>query len=400
MIIGVFLKNISPDAGGGFTFQETVLQPFINTNSKQQIIIFHYGCRVASDTDLIKYVSLGKNKLSVIFKKIFYSIISRNLQYAFYRLSRFLKINLPYPCSSILDAATRKTKTDIMWFPTPEVESVECPYICTVWDLEHRIQPYFPEVSLLGQWNERERHYKKLLPRASYVVTGTEVGKKEISHFYGVSPDRIRILPHPTPSFALGARANLDKPEFSTKNPYVLYPAQFWAHKNHATLLQAIKELKDIDAVFVGSDKGNKKYILDLAKKLEISDRVHFLGFISRKELIALYKYATAMVYPSLCGPENLPPLEAFALGCPVIASRIPGSIEQLGDAAVLVNGLDKNEIAKAILKIKTETDFKQQLVHKGYLRAQKYTDREFAKDMGEIFNEFEKIHACWRASL
>ncbi len=48
-------------------------------------------------------------------------------------------------------------------------------------------------------------------------------------------------------------------------------------------------------------------------------------------------------------GPENLPPLEAFALKCPVIASNVSGSEEQLGDAAILVNPVNPEEIAQAI---------------------------------------------------
>src|SRR6202795_4272080 len=95
--------------------------------------------------------------------------------------------------------------------------------------------------------------------------------------------------------------------------------------------------------VFTGSDKplfnyakqGNQSFVQERAHDLSLPDQVIFAGFVSREDLIGLYQQALALVYPSFFGPENLPPLEAFALGCPVIVARISGSREQFADAAV-----------------------------------------------------------------
>jgi hypothetical protein len=60
----------------------------------------------------------------------------------------------------------------------PRTEPLSVPYIASVWDLEHRKQPYFPEVSTTGwTWSARENVYNALLPRASMVITGTQAGK-------------------------------------------------------------------------------------------------------------------------------------------------------------------------------------------------------------------------------
>jgi hypothetical protein len=68
----------------------------------------------------------------------------------------------------------------------------------TVWDLEHRKQPYFPEVSVTGwTWEEREQIYRAVLPRASFIITGTQVGRDEIVHYYGVNPNNVRVVPFP-----------------------------------------------------------------------------------------------------------------------------------------------------------------------------------------------------------
>ena len=73
------------------------------------------------------------------------------------------------------------------------------PYVATVWDLQHRQQPFFPEVlALEGAWEPRERAYRSSLPRASRIITGTQTGKNEIVACYGVVPDNVFVVPLPT----------------------------------------------------------------------------------------------------------------------------------------------------------------------------------------------------------
>ena len=128
--------------------------------------------------------------------------------------------------------------------------------------------------------------------------------------------------------------------------PYLLYPAQFWSHKNHATLLRALALLPEYTLACVGSDKGYLDHVRGLARELGVLDRVRFLGFVETDELVALYRGAHALVYLSFFGPENLPPLEAFALGCPVVQADVAGAREQLGDAALLVPPTDPRAVA------------------------------------------------------
>jgi glycosyltransferase involved in cell wall biosynthesis len=275
------------------------------------------------------------------------------------------------------------------------------PYIATVWDLEHRAQPYLPELSANGEWEAREEYFQNILQRASYVITGTQTGKREIEQFYGVAPERIHLLKHPTPDFAIHAKNNNGvAPKQTLNNPFLLYPAQFWAHKNHITLLKVVAWLKQegkmLDLALVGSDKGNREYIESEAEKLGIKEQVKFLGFVSRDELVYLYKNALALSYSSLCGPENLPPLEAFAFGCPVIASDIPGSREQLGEAAMLVPAMDKKAWTNAILQLLDRQQSRNVLIQAGHLRAQAYTSQHFLSDIDKIFVEFKNIRSLW----
>jgi glycosyltransferase involved in cell wall biosynthesis len=187
---------------------------------------------------------------------------------------------------------------------------------------------------------------------------------------------------------------------FELPQNYLFYPAQFWPHKNHVTLLRAMQILRDsysydLDLLLSGSDQGNLAYVKSVAAELGLAERVHFLGFVSRRDLVALYSNADAMAYPAFCGYENFPPLEAFALGCPVIAAKI-SSEDQLGDAALLVQATDEHALAEAIQALRTQPDLRQTLIAKGRLRAAAFTGEDYARGIFAILDEFEKVRRCW----
>jgi glycosyltransferase involved in cell wall biosynthesis len=181
----------------------------------------------------------------------------------------------------------------------------------------------------------------------------------------------------------------------------LFYPAQFWPHKNHVTLLRAVKVLRDrhslnFHVVLTGSDQGNLSYVKQLVSQLGLVDQVHFLGFVSTDELIALYQNAFALMYTSMFGPDNLPPLEAFALGCPVIAAKVPGSEEQLGKGAVLIEPIDEDAFADAVYELYKEPGLRESLIERGRAHVMSFTGEDYARGVFAILDEFEKVRRCW----
>lgn len=286
--------------------------------------------------------------------------------------------------------------------PTPLCHDV--PFSTIVWDLEHRNAPYFPELSERGEWHRRERMYGQSLPRATLVVTGTTVGCEEVEFYYRVRRDRILLLPHPTPADAIAiaeAPARRRPGWMPHDHPVLLYPAQFWAHKNQATLVRALARLRDayglsFHLVLPGSDKGNLAHVKKLVSQHQLESWVHTPGFVPRDELLTAYRFAAALVYPSFLGPENLPPLEAFALGCPVIAADIPGAREQLGDSALLVDPSDSIAIAAGIERVAADEHLRATLIDRGRARALTRSTDEFAGRLLDAVMPFERIRQCW----
>jgi glycosyltransferase involved in cell wall biosynthesis len=393
MKVGIFLEGYSAPEGGGYTIQTDLLHGLVALE-KETDHSFVVLCRNPSELS-------GLLKSSAVTATAFPGKLSeRVVADAGRKLSALRDKGRT---QTRLEQISRDAGIDFIWFLGAEAVQVDLPYMGIVWDLQHRLQPWFPEVSANGVWAHREAFYSEFLPRATYVLAGTKVGSEEIQRFYQVPAERIRILPHPTPAFALaskevdaGALAGLKLPP-----DYLLYPAQFWSHKNHAGLLLALQNLKQqfgltVPVVFVGSDKGNQGYIKQLAQELDVASQVHFPGFVSQAELIALYRNALALTYVTYFGPENLPPLEAFALGCPVIASNVAGAEEQLGDAAVLVDPKSPQAIAQAIQAIHKDPHLRERLVEKGKARAAKWTGQDFVKAVFSLLDEFENVRRTW----
>jgi glycosyltransferase involved in cell wall biosynthesis len=182
---------------------------------------------------------------------------------------------------------------------------------------------------------------------------------------------------------------------------YLFYPAQFWPHKNHIGILYAVNLLREkygikIPAVFVGSDTGNLRHIQEKVVELKLTSQIYLLGFVSLDDMASLYRKAFALIYPTYFGPENLPPLEAFALGCPVIASDVPGAKEQLGNAALLVDPKNPEAIAFAVKLLYNDPALKQTIVKRGAKRASNWTGKDFVKSIYQIIDELEPIRRCW----
>lgn len=143
------------------------------------------------------------------------------------------------------------------------------------------------------------------------------------------------VIPFPAPDGALMI-PSVDSAGIKAKcglgGDFLLYPAQFWPHKNHINLLRALRILRyqhdlDLSLVLTGSDTGNLAHVMKQAVELGLSGQVFFSGFVPRDDLNALYRASIALVFPSYFGPDNFPPLEAFALGVPVVAANVSQSV-------------------------------------------------------------------------
>ena len=322
-----------------------------------------------------------------------------------WRFTHILELPTPFRREHWIDKYLSDSHVEFFLNLIPATIPSEVPYMVFVWDTMHRGLPFFPECSQRGAWSRREQHFKLLIGRASVVAVGTTTGKDDLARLYQTPVERVCIIPYPTPSFALTgtSTSQFAKSEIASRigEEYVLYPAGFHAHKNHVTALLALALLRDrhgvnMHMVLTGADWGNLSHVKDVVSRLALDRQVHFCGFVSRTELVELYRGALALVFPSLLGPDNIPPLEAFGLGCPAIVGNVPGAAEQMDGAALLFPPTDEEALVEAILKVRGNPELRGQLITLGRLRAAKYTSRSAGLETLRVIAQFEKIRRCW----
>lgn len=393
MHVAAIVAGFDPQSGGGYTFEQEILEA-LKKAAGSSAHRFTVLCPAGSEAALSKAMLGSALKVA--------AIPNRSGRIASMAFREIESVRAHWRRPSDIDRVAATHDIEFVWFLGAQPGRTDLPYMTVVWDLQHRATPWFPEMSANGMWDRRDAFHRWFLQRASRVITGTQIGREQLTAFFQVANENILTLPHPTPSFVSSdAEGPSDVVErLGLNNPYVLYPAQFWPHKNHINLLLAISDLKRkgaaISLVLVGSDKGNRQFVADFAAREGIAELVNFPGFVERADLIGLYHHALALTYVSWCGPENLPPLEAFALGCPVIATRIPGAEEQLADAALFCEPGNPQSISQAIAKVHSDTTFRRSLIEAGRVRAKRFSSADYVRAVMEFFDEFSAVRRCW----
>lgn len=188
--------------------------------------------------------------------------------------------------------------------------------------------------------------------------------------------------------------------ESTSPKPYILFLSTLFKYKNADKLLMTFAKLKNErkiphSLVVVGRDPRNEmdklKQIVDEEK---LSDYVTFTGAVHHKKIAPLYKNADVFVYPSSVETFGLPVLEAMACGTPVVASNRMSVPEVAGDAALIVDPDNIEEMTEEIYRIITDEKLRESLVKKGYERVKQFTWEKTAK---ETLKVFEEVHSSGR---
>jgi glycosyltransferase involved in cell wall biosynthesis len=247
------------------------------------------------------------------------------------------------------------------------------PAVTTVHDVLDKL---YPEVFSRGERAYRRVVYGWTARLSRLIIVPSEHSKEVFVERAGLDPARIRVIP-------LGVSQERYQPGTGEREPFLLYPADNWPHKNHARLLEAFARVRqarpELRLVLVGAR----------LEGVPAAPGVEVRGYISPDELAALYRTATALVFPSLHETFGLPPLEAMACGCPVAVSRAGSLPEICGEAARYFDPRSVDEIVEAILGV---VDQPGELVAKGLEQAKRYTWDECARRHEDVYRELSKL--------
>ena len=410
MTVGV-MPFLSRGGGGGFQYTLTVLE---------------YLARIASDSP---------DDFTLLFPDFVHAIELANLgdlRYGGMRLKSVVEIEYgarkdfanqdelpprpePKPKRASFDPDFdarlhgRLAGMGIDWLLTPNTTTTVfvsgLPYVAPVHDLQHFLQPEFPEVSADGEWEDREYGHRNLCRYATLIMVDSETGKEDVLNCYGehgVTEDMVTILPF-LPANYLATEVGEDerrrvRARYGLPERYFFYPAQFWSHKNHKRIIEGLKHLEDDqgikpEIVFAGVNASWHtancfREVMAAADSLGVAERVHYLGFVPNEDMSALYAESAGLVMPTFFGPTNIPILEAWSYGCPVITSDIRGVREQTGDAGLLVDPKSSEAIGEAMGKLWEDSELCATLAARGHERLGRYTPGDFQARLAAIVSE------------
>jgi glycosyltransferase involved in cell wall biosynthesis len=278
-------------------------------------------------------------------------------------------------------------------FTVPTYFEPEVPTVCTIYDLQHKA---YPEFFAAEDVAHRDRIFAETCLRATAIAAISNCSRTAAIAHGSLDPARIctirlRLAQHIPPE------GNNDKGILIriglTPMRYLLYPANFWKHKNHEMLLTAfgmachVGLAADIKLVCTGAPGARQEWLMRAAHSFNLGDRVLFPGYVSDRELAALMANCSGVVFPSLHEGFGLPVVEAMAAGVPVACSNTSSLPEVVADAALLFDPCIPTQIAQAIVSLVEDEELRTQLIQAGQQRVTGFLDTErMAREYWELF--------------
>jgi glycosyltransferase involved in cell wall biosynthesis len=267
----------------------------------------------------------------------------------------------PAPLRRHLDGA------EAVHFPlTIELPRTELPTIVTLHDVQHLD---LPELFPRAERAFRSVFWHHSLRRAARVIAISDFVRERAVARLGLDSGRINVVPQ-------GVDHERFRPGTGTREPFILYPARRWPHKNHARLYEAFARLRrerpDLRLVLTGG--GDFR---------DAPAGVEARGHVRTDELASLLQRASALVFPSLYEGFGLPPLEAMACGCPVACSNAAALPEVVGDAARLFDPRDPAAIADALRDV---LDAPEEWRARGLARAAGFSWQATARGYDDVY--------------
>ena len=301
-----------------------------------------------------------------------------------------------------LSAELRRNPVDVLHVQFTSPPFSPCPVVVSIHDLsfEHLPQTF--------KWRSRKQlriTVRRSAREAAQVIALSEYARDDIINTYGVAPEKVSVIPLAAPAHF---RPVLDEEQlqrvrqtYGIEGDYILSVGAIQPRKNLSRLVAAYSRLRRArpegnlpKLVLVGKCAWLYDETLRSIKELGVSDSVILTGYVPESDLPALYSGALALVYPSYFEGFGLPPLEAMQCGTAVIVGDRTSLPEVVGDAGVMVDPFDEDDIAAAIEKVINDSNLREQLRVKGLERAKLFNWRKTARQTLAVYQKAAGINS------
>jgi glycosyltransferase involved in cell wall biosynthesis len=272
-----------------------------------------------------------------------------------------------------------------------------CPTVLTIHDLSVLLYPQTHEARHVSG---ARRRLPLMVRTATLIVTPSESIRSEVIEHFHLPREKVIAVPEAARSIftpQLPEHTVETRKRLGIEDEFLLFVGTIEPRKNLSALLDAYAEVirttgRSPQLVVAGKKGWLTDEFDGRLRELDLASRVRFTGYLSDRDLRALYSSCRVFVYPSIYEGFGLPPLEAMACGAPVIASGVPSISEVVGTAACLFPTNDVAALSKGITTLLTDEDERQRLILAGLKRAKEFSWKNTANLMREVY-----VEACDR---
>ncbi len=284
-----------------------------------------------------------------------------------------------------------KVKPEVLFVPAHAVPFIHPKKtIVTIHDLAYEFYP--------SSYRSLARSYLKFSTRlsaqwASDIIVPSKATKKDLINLYKVNSEKIHVIPH---GYNNQLFKKIDNPHevglikkkygLNENDDYLFFVGRLDERKNIIGIVKAFYKVKsqtnfDYKLVLAGKAGVGYEKMQQEIRDLLIENEVNFLGYVPERDLPYLMNGATIFLFPSLYEGFGFPILEAMACGVPVITSKTSSCLEVAGEAAILVNPDNIEEIAESIIRLIADARLRMRLVQQGFRQIEKFSWRKTAEE-------------------
>jgi glycosyltransferase involved in cell wall biosynthesis len=374
MKIGIDVRSLlEKKAGGVSVYTEKIIENLLSIDTHNEYFLFSNRYQ-KNDLSSQKIFSAANVQL----KSFTYPNKALNFSFRYLnwpKIDRMLGgIDLFFEPNIIFMAMSRATKK-----------------VITLHDLSFMIFPnlYSPK----GRFWHQVVNVRKMISQFDKVIAVSEHTRNDIINILNVPAEKVhRIYPGVDYDFFSNISAeekSLVKKKYSLPDKYILSLAALEPRKNIEMVVDAFAEFarnSDYHLVLAGASQGSEKRINELILKRGLKDKVHILGYVPNGDKPVLYQFASCFVYPSFYEGFGFPPLEAMSCGTPVIASYSSSLSEICGNAALLIDPHNLEELIEAFRHVLNDRRFSDKMAERGKTQSRLFTWEKSAQETLSLF--------------
>jgi glycosyltransferase involved in cell wall biosynthesis len=268
-----------------------------------------------------------------------------------------------------------------------------CKSVITVHDLAFILYPHF----LTKESARYYGHIDQAVRWTDHIISVSESTKRDTIQHLGVPEDKITVVyeaanPIFRPIDRELARSQV-RDRHGIDGPFILFVSTIEPRKNVPTLLRGLWQLlecykEDVRLVLAGGKGWLYEDAFAVVDELALGDRAHFVGRVSSDDLLHLYNAAEMLAHPAFYEGFGLPPLEAMACGLPVIVSNVASLPEVVGDAGLLIDPHDVDELTVGMWRILNDDELRGEMRDKGLRQAARFSWTRAARETLEIYRQ------------